>query len=304
MGASVRAWVRQHQLVVYFILAYLLTWVLVSPLALAGLRHTAPPVPEVWHALGALGPITAAFAVTAVALGRRGARQLVASMGRWRVGLRWLFVAVLSPFALFAISAVVARVAGQPGPDLGPLAARFGDAPWLLGAFLAAVVYGIGEEPGWRGFALPRLQKRWSALVAASLLTVLWAAWHIPFFAYRYHLDAISNVFFVLGLLAGSIFLTWLYNGAGGSVLMVMLWHMTWNMVNVMAAVVSDWIVALLTVEMIVAAAVIVLVWKPTTLAPAAKHTLDDELPAAVETPAAAPPIPGRQAAREPAGIR
>lgn len=289
MNAVLLAWVKRHEVIAYSILAYVVSWVLVAPLVTDGLGLTSWHISTLWHALGALGPLVAAFVVTTLVSGRAGVRQLVASMGRWRVGVGWVLVAVLSPFGMFALAAVMLRLVGQPWPDLSLLANQFGNPTWLFGAFLAAAVYGLGEEPGWRGFALPRLQRRHSALVASLVVGGIWAAWHIPFFAYRYQLGGVDLLFFVLGVLAGSIWLTSLYNSTGGSVLMVMLWHVTWNMANAMAAAVSGGIVALLTVQVIVAAVVIPLVWKPASLSPATKY-IQGATPMA--HPAAQPPQP------------
>jgi CAAX protease family protein len=269
-------WVNRHQLMTYFILAYAISWLFVSPLVAAGLHLITPVVPDAWHALGALGPISSAFIVTALVAGRRGIRQILASMGRWRVGIGWLLAAVLSPFLLLIGSAILLRLLGQPWPDVGQIAMKFGDGSWLFGAFLAAIVYGLGEEPGWRGFALPRLQQRCNALAAAAIVALFWALWHSAYFTYRYHLGAMEVVFFFLGVLAGSIWLTSLYNGTEGSLLMVILWHVAWNTVNVIAAVASGTLVAMLTVEVIVAAVVIVVVWKPARLAPTSAHRLED----------------------------
>lgn len=286
MNGHVVAWVKRHQLMAYFILAYAISWLFVSPLVAAGVHLITPIVPDAWHAFGAFGPVVAAFVVTALVAGRRGVRQLLVSMGQWRVGIGWWLAAALSPFILFFGSAALLRLLGQPWPDLGLLATKFGDSAWLFGAFFAAVVYGLGEEPGWRGFALPRLQKRWNALAAATILAAFWALWHSAFFTYRYHLGFMDAVFFFLGVFAGSIWLTSLYNGARGSLLMVILWHVAWNAVNALAAVVSGTLMAMMTMEVIVAAVVIVAVWKPTTLAPAPKHRLEtpSETPGARET--------------------
>lgn len=296
MSTSLGAWIQRHQLAAYFILAYLITWLGVSPLVAAGLGLISPSVPDAWHAIGALGPIVAAFAVTALVSGRRGVGHLLRSMARLRVGIWWWLAAALSPFALFIGSALLLRLFGQPWPDLGLLARTFGDSNWLFGAFFAAIVYGLGEEPGWRGFALPRLQRRRNALAASAILTIFWVLWHIPFFAYRYHLGAVDFVFFVLGIFAGAIWLTCLYNATGGSVLMVILWHIAWNAVNLFAAVVSGPLVAMLTMEVIVAAVVIVAIWKPATLSPAPKSVVEAPTATAVapgsSTSAASQPIP------------
>ncbi len=279
MWATFSGWVKRHQITAYFFLAYAISWLLVSPLIASGLHLTTLRFPTSWHAFGALGPVLSAFCITALAAGRHGIRRWAASIGRWRVGIGWFLTAVFSPIVLFVLTAVALRLAGAPWPDFGLLASKFSDSTWLLGVFVASLVYGLGEEPGWRGFALPRLQQRWNALAASAILALFWALWHSAFFTYRYHLGVVDVFFFVLGVFAGSIWLTCLYNSTSGSVLMVILWHTTWNMVNAIAAVVSAQIVALLTVEVIVAAAIIVVVWKPTHLSPISKHTLQQEVP-------------------------
>jgi CAAX protease family protein len=273
MGSFLVAWAKRHPLAAYFLLACAITWVVALPLVSDGLRLTHWRIPAGWHALGAVGPITAAVIMTAVVGGREGLRRLAARMGQWRVGWRWALIAMLSPFAMFALTVVMLRLVGLSWPDWSLLGRYFGESSWLLGALLAAAVYGVGEEPGWRGFALPYLQRSWSPLPAALAVGGLWALWHLPFFTYRYHLGGIDLVFFVLGILAGSIWLTYLYNATGGSVLMVMGWHTSWNVVNVAAAVLSGPLVASLTVEVIVAALVIALVWKLSHRAPGSRLT-------------------------------
>ena len=89
---------------------------------------------------------------------------------------------------------------------------------------VVVIVVGLtfGEETGWRGFALPLLQRRYGALAAALLVTPIWALWHLPYFftvtTYR-GFAPVGYVGFVFGLACGSIVLTWLYNGTGGSIL-------------------------------------------------------------------------------------
>lgn len=117
------------------------------------------------------------------------------------------------------------RLSGGPWPDWEVLGrGRYADLAWVVGLLLSSVAYGFGEETGWRGFALPGLQRDRSALSATLILTAFWALWHAPFFFYRYEFGLGQIVGFFLGLLAGAIWLTCLYNATGGSVLMVAIW--------------------------------------------------------------------------------
>jgi membrane protease YdiL (CAAX protease family) len=259
---------RRHPLVAYFVLAYAMTWVLVFPLVLQGLGLTGELVPSGWHALGALGPISAALVVTAGVGGRPALAEFAGRMLRWRVGTGWFLVSVFSPFLLFALATLILWLFGSPWPDFGRL-----DLEDLLSFFfLAGLLYGIGEESGWRGFALPRLQSGRSALAATLILTVFWALWHIPFFFYRFEFGAVQVAGFFIGLLAGAIWLTCLYNSTGGSILMVAAWHSAWNLVNQVAMVVSVEILSAMSVLVMILAGTVVVVFGSIGVSPRGKQ--------------------------------
>ncbi len=258
----------------YFVLAFLITWILILPLALSAQNLLRLRISEHWHFLGALGPVGAAFAVTAIANGKAGVSEFLGRMGRWKMGVIWFLVSAFSPFALFLFSVLVLRVFGNPWPDFGKLASgEYATFEWIGGSLLAAFAYGIGEEAGWRGFALPRLQQRHSALWATFILSVFWAIWHIPMFFYRFEFGIGQVIGFFIGLFAGAIWLTFLYNSTGGSTLMVALWHTTWNIVNIFGLVVSVDVVSVMSAMVMVAAVIIAIVGKPAQLSPYGKHT-------------------------------
>ena len=254
--------IRKHPLVSYFVLAFAATWILVSPLVVI------ETFPRGWHVLGALGPATAALVVTAAVGGRPALAEFAGRILRWRVGAGWFLVSVFSPFLLFVLSTIIVRLLGGPWPDLG----RLGPEELIGFSFLAGLLYGVGEESGWRGFALPRLQSGRSALVATLILTVFWALWHIPFFFYRFEFGAVQVVGFFVGLLAGAIWLTCLYNSTGGSILMAAAWHTTWNLVNQIAMVVSVEILSTMSAMVMILAVAVAVVFGPSTLSPRAKQ--------------------------------
>lgn len=159
----------------------------------------------------------------------------------------WVWWAVaLSPIALGAMAAAGLAVAGAPLGNASLLQRAFADRAWVLSMFVASLAYGVGEEPGWRGFALPHLQRSRSACRATVLLSLGWGLWHVPYFFYRYHLAGPGEyVGFYLGLFAGALWLTFLYNSTGGSVLIVLIWHTVWNAVAAITGVISPSLVAL-----------------------------------------------------------
>jgi CAAX protease family protein len=163
----------------YFVLAFAFTWGFWVPAALEARGLISPlPVPATF--LGAFGPLLAAVVVTAQESGRVGLRSLLGRVVRWRVAPIWYGVAILGPLAsMLGAIALHVLLGGQP-PSLGLLIA----APPTL---LIAVVYmmitvALGEEVGWRGYALLALQTRYSALLASLILGVLWTLWHLPVF--------------------------------------------------------------------------------------------------------------------------
>ena len=136
-------------------------------------------------------------------------------MARWRMPLRW-WAATLSPLAFLAVALAVAAAIGKlpRGSGFG----RYSGLPAIgvVPVAVIAILITFGEETGWRGFALPLLQRRYGALAAALLVTPIWALWHLPYFftvtTYR-GFAPVGYVGFVFGLACGSIVLTWLYNG-------------------------------------------------------------------------------------------
>ena len=160
-----------------------------------------------------------------------GGRSALARLGKrcW-TGRSWLAIAVLIPSALFFLATViVAGFYGEPiaWKNLGR-GLEFPELPrpvyWLATLFF----YGFGEEVGWRGFALPRLQSRFSALRASLLLALGWAGWHLPLFFFSPGLStlgAAGMVGWLFSLALGSILLTWLFNSSRGSVAAVALFH-------------------------------------------------------------------------------
>ena len=211
----------------YFVLAFAFTWALWVPAALEA-RGLIPSLPIPATFLGAFGPLVAAVVVTAQHDGRAGLRSLLGRVLRWRVPPIWYGVTILGPILLY-LTAMALNVAlgGQPHD----LEVMIGALPIVLAiSVYMLITVALGEEVGWRGYALPALQARYSALLASVILGVMWALWHLPLF---FNPDTIyGNLPFVVQLalqVPFAILLTWVYNSTGGSVLLVMLLHAVFN---------------------------------------------------------------------------
>lgn len=224
----------------YVLLAYAISWAWLIPIALShGLVSAGDGWPTHFPAL--LGPLIAALVLTAAQQGRPGLRDLFGRMTRVRVPVRWWLFA-LSPLLLLAVILVFQTVSSRPTSRAQDFAVFSGlPTGWgvlgVAGAIL--LVNGFGEETGWRGFALARLQRRHSPLVATLVVAAIWAGWHAPMFVvvdtFRSFGPAIL-VGWVIGLFSGAVVLGWLYNRSGGSILLVAVWHGTYNLISGTAA--------------------------------------------------------------------
>ena len=227
--AAMLGLLRRHPVATYFVAAYFFSWSYWIPLALTGARVDFGST--VSHVPGLFGPAAAALLIAFAIEGREGVLRLLTACISFHGSPRWLAFAVLMPLFVFAAAALSTSV--PPLDDLGVFAGfpELGVLP--LWAMLVLTSY--GEEVGWRGFALPRLQEHHSALSATVLLTCGWALWHTPAFfilAGYGQMTAGAALGFVLAMLGGSFVLTWIFNRTGGSVLLVTLWHASFNLVT------------------------------------------------------------------------
>jgi uncharacterized protein len=218
--------------VVFFVLAYGLSWAWVIPWVAAG-RTVFEGRGWPTHLPSLVGPLLAAFAVTGWTEGSPGVRALWSRMGRWRIGWRW-WLAVASPLLCFLGVLSILAIIGEDLPARADFA-RISGIPSGFGivgvAVVVTVVDGFGEETGWRGYALPHLQRRFGPIVASLIIASLWAGWHIPQFFLLHSYKGFSVEMlpvFVVGLTSGAIVWTWIYNRTG-SVLAVAVWHGIYN---------------------------------------------------------------------------
>ncbi|WP_122261780.1 CPBP family intramembrane glutamic endopeptidase [Ornithinimicrobium cerasi] len=253
-----RTWVVRHQLVVFFLLAYVISWTAQLPgylfarregvtlsneantahfLDLAGGELHPGLAPYLFLFSFAFGPTLAGVVVTGLVGGREGLRDLWRRVTTVRVAPRWVVIVLLLPVALALVSLAVAFLANGARP--------VGFDPLLpLGAFVPLLLYmlictGLAEEVGWRGYALPELQRRHSAERASWLLGIGWGLWHIPsvlvgpYLLGNVHLGLVVPILLglTLGIVGWTIVITWIYNNTQ-SVFWVIVLHGWFNIVQ------------------------------------------------------------------------
>ncbi len=262
----------------YWVLACALSWAWWVPMALAG--ATSQPG-QGWptHLPGLLGPALAAVIVTARRSGTAGLADLGRRVVRWRLGWRWW--ALLGVTALLVLIPLpVAAVRGEPLPGIGEMLAYSG-APVPSGVLpavllLAAIwlVNGVGEELGWRGYLSDHLCRRHSRGVAALIVWVAWAVWHVPLFwvvGSFLEMSPAMIVGWAVGLLAGSFVLTWMHQAADRSVFLVATWHVLFNLATATEA--GAGLAAAVTSTVVMAGAVWLGVRRSTWAGPASSET-------------------------------
>ncbi|ADJ42293.1 CAAX amino terminal protease [Amycolatopsis mediterranei S699] len=229
--------IRRRPLTWFFVLANLLSWLAWTPYILSGnglgvLPFRFPEVLGTAQFAGVLpgaylGPIGAAFFVTAVADGRTGLRRWTARLFKWRVSWLWYVGVVLSVPALLTIATVALSEQNPVLPAVATLVA------YVPGLILQLLTTGLAEEPGWRDFALPRLQHRYGPLGGTLILGPLWGVWHLPLFFTEWggwpDVTWLTPLEFIATCVTFSIIMTWVFNRTGQSLPLAMLLHTSVN---------------------------------------------------------------------------
>ena len=274
MITGLSQFVRRHSLAAFLVLSYGLTWALLMPLAIFR-DATAGPYTTLALLIGSNIPSAVAIALTAIGLGRGATRKLLGRLLIWRVGWRW-YLLLLAPTAL--VIGTITLVAITRGGPTAALAMPLSNAIFFV-AFMTFPGSATGEELGWRGFALPRLQSRHTALIASLILGSLHGLWHLPLWL-RGDADHRLSVYpaFLIQAIGLAVIYTWLYNSTKGSVLLAVLFHTATNAPLTLVLLplgIENWLLPfwLMAGFTVVAALIVVAVFGPTHLSRRPRQT-------------------------------
>jgi len=216
-----KSFIKQNQISIFFVLTFVLSW----------FPWYASIAPEVM----AMGPSIAAFILVFILGGWRGFADLLRPFGRWRVSLGIWGLAIFGPGILYLIGLGVHLLMGGEAPPFIMIREELN----LLPLYLVMVVLmpwngPVGEEFGWRGYVLPKLQNKYGPLVASLVIGTVWGIWHLPsFFAPLGVIGVLAATLgmgflipYTLGTIANTVFMTWLYNKSKASALVAgIIWH-------------------------------------------------------------------------------
>jgi len=213
--------INRYQIIIFIILTFMFSW----------FPWYAGIAPEIIP----LGPSLAAFIIVLIVGGKSGLANMLRAFTRWRVSFGWWCIGIFGPAVLYVIGLGVHLLLGGEAPPFTMLKEELNLIPLYLFLVVLMPWNGpIGEEFGWRGYALPKLQDKYGPLIASLMIGTIWGVWHLPsFFAPLGVISALVNALgliflipYTLGTIANSVFMTWLYNKTRSSALIAgIVWH-------------------------------------------------------------------------------
>jgi CAAX protease family protein len=226
--STTTAFLKRHSLSIGILLMFAFTW----PIDLAYSGLLPFQVPFLLYLFLGWGFVAASVTMTWLTLGRDAVKTLLKRYLSWRVGWKWFLAAFLLEPLLMVLGVYGNAWVTGVAPDYSEIMAHqiFGESAtlWLfIVPFFLIDFIANGEEIGWRGYVLPRLQARYSAFISTLIVGVIWGLWHLPKFLSNW--DAISFAWFMGHTMAVAFLYTWLYNGTKGSLLLVTLLHASSN---------------------------------------------------------------------------
>jgi uncharacterized protein len=217
----------RDDVLLFFALACGITWLLDFPLALAWATHATPASYAIpMTGFGALGPSVAAFVIAA----RR--RELRSVFGRWATSPLWILLGLLLPMAVqFPATLIDVALGGHPAHWFYP--------PARPEHFAALVMFPLGEEFGWRGFAYPRLDRRWGPVMGSLILGSVWGFWHLGMMFAPDPLRALpaqTIPIYMVELALWSVVIAWVFERSGRSIAVAIAVHAGAHLDNVSRA--------------------------------------------------------------------
>ncbi|BCZ44708.1 CAAX amino protease [Clostridium gelidum] len=216
---------NKNKIVLYLISTFLFTWMF----WIISFTSTSSSLNSIFRIVGSLMPSLMSIILTNYFYGRKGLKDLLKKLTIWKVNPLFYVFIIFYSAASFYIPYFICVIAGADY-KIQIINQIFGfnlDNPLSLLACLIVILFfggPLGEELGWRGFVLPKLQKKYTPLLSGIIAGVIWTCWHIPMFLF--HIQGYDNfIVYLLQTISLSIIYTWLYNHVKGSLLIPILYH-------------------------------------------------------------------------------
>ena len=229
----------------YFLFVFIFSWVIWIPLVFSHMNiepfNILENISPLIRLFGVFGPAIIAYILCKKA-GKSETSTLIKRLKIWKVSWKWwMIVVLLQPFLLI-LTALIYNAFGDKKLNFNGAIDIFGVIFYVIMLFLAS----SGEEIGWRGVALPKLQTKYNALLSSIILAIIWFIWHIPFWMLQDIYSTLGIGYWVLNFiffLPTTVLITWFFNNTQGSILLSIVFHLCFNIVNVTIVEVTSLIV-------------------------------------------------------------
>lgn len=217
----------------FFVLTFILSWLIWIPLVFShfGVAFNIPEsTSAIVRLLGVLMPAVSALVLTSMSGEKGSVRRLLSRLALWRVGWNWWGAAGLVYPLILVASSLICNWFITPGVTFVPQ-----DIAPLIVNIVFLLIAVLGEEIGWHGVALPALQQKYSALNSSLVLGFCMGIWHLPFWLLLDTFDQFGTLYLFLNLtfvLPMTFYSTWFFNHGQYSLLLPVIFHLTFNIVN------------------------------------------------------------------------
>lgn len=220
--------VKRFHLPLFLLLTLIISWAIWIPQAVAKLGNPDAPIASgsPLNMLAVWAPALSAILLSRMIEGKAALQVILHPIRRWRVGIPWYLFILFYPSGIWFLARAIDTALGQSFAFTVPIFTYFPpeQSYMVVVAIVLAFPNTVGEEIGWRGFALPSLQAKYNALVSSILLGLFWAVWHVPMWLGN-NIMGVALLRSVVTMTTYAIVFTWVYNNTGGSLLLAWLFH-------------------------------------------------------------------------------
>ena len=218
---------QKDHLILFFITVFLGSWILWSPSVLLSLGYQVPTLFLFIGMFASFVPSIAGLVLTRVKFGKTEMNTMLKSAVNFKFPLKWLLIVLFFQPILIGASYFIAKSLGYAGESV-----YLNNPVTILFVFLQIFFVGgaLGEEFGWRGYALPKLQKRFSPLIATLILGLIWGVWHLPLFFISGTVQSFIPFWeFIVQTILLTLVYTWVFNHTKGNLFLMILLHAVGN---------------------------------------------------------------------------
>jgi membrane protease YdiL (CAAX protease family) len=220
---------KKRGIIVFFSMTYAISWIIWIPIALSSnniLLFHISPFPGI--IIGGMAPSLVGLILILEEQGISGTKSLLGRLFQWKVNIRWYIFVLCIPAVIISTSIIINSIFANVPINISTI----GDWRIILITFIVTLFIGgpIGEELGWRGYALPKMGETRKPLLASLIVGLGWGLWHLPLFWINGSLQAdIPVIWFIVSILAESVLYTWIYTSTGGNLFLMVLFHTSIN---------------------------------------------------------------------------